>query len=222
VAEDLVEVDRGIDTEDVVGAREVGVQRGAALKARVGLPMVLALEPAAEAHVIILDAPDRGWIEGDLELGPDGPEKSFNFSTSLGNAGARMDEGNAEGIQDAVRLVGDKSGAVVGKDAPRPAMGTEDVEDAPLELEGVLGERETGIQDAAGSVVEEGDEDCLAQLPRVVRHVEGMHIVDLNALEGILVTETLDLVSRRDMEASGPVKAACADESREGGLRYLA
>ena len=43
-----------------------------------------------------------------------------------------------------------------------------------------------------------------------------MHVVDLDALEGILVAETLDLVLRHDMEAGGPVKAARTDEAGEG------
>ena len=114
MAEDLVEVDRGIDAEDVVRAREVCVQGRAAAETRVGLPVVLAFEPAPEAHVIILDAPDRGGIEGDLKLGSDRPEKSFNFATSLGHAGAGVDKRDTERVQDAVRLVGDEGGAVIG------------------------------------------------------------------------------------------------------------
>ena len=97
-------------------------------------------------------------------------------------------------------------------------MRPEDVEDTALELERVLAEREVGIEDAAAGVIEEGDEDGLAQLPRVVGDIEGVHVVNLDALEGILVAETLDLILRRDMEAGGPVEAACADEAGEGGL----
>ena len=155
-------------------------------------------------------------IEGDLELRSDGPKEPFDFSTALRYAGAGMDKRDAERVQDAVRLVGDKSGSVVGVEATRPAVRPEDVEDAALELEGILAETEMGVENTAGGVVEEGYEDGLAQLPRVVGDIEGVHVVDLDALEGILVAETLDLALRRDMEAGGPVKAARTDEAGEG------
>jgi len=114
VAENFVEVYRGIDTEDSIRTRQVGIQGRASAKARMGLPVIFALQPASETRVVILDTTDGGRLKGDLELCPDGPEKALDFSSSFRDSGTRMYEGNAQGVQDAVCLIGDKSGSMIG------------------------------------------------------------------------------------------------------------
>jgi len=208
VAEHVVQVDRGVYAENAGSTGKVGVQGRASCETRMRLPVVLALKPGAETHVVVLDAPDRRRIEGDLELGPDRPEKAFYFSSSFWHAGAGMDQGDAQGIQDALGLVGYESSSIIAVKAARSAVRTQDVQDSALELQGVLGEREPGIQDAAGSVVQEGDEDGLAQLPRMVAHKERVHVVDLDAFERVFIAEALDLVFRHNSCPGCPVEAA--------------
>lgn len=118
-----MEVDGRVQPQDVPGPCHPGFQRGLSAQARVARAVVFALQPGPPPLVQVVDALDVRRVQGRFKLKADGPEEPLYLPASLGNAGAGMDQGNPETVENALGLVGDEGRAVVGVEPPDAAVG---------------------------------------------------------------------------------------------------
>ena len=82
--EDLAEVDRWIEVDDVVSMRKPRFQGRSPSQPPMGRAVVLALEPRVEAGVEIRKAPDGRFVQGAKENVAYRPKNSFYFPLLCG------------------------------------------------------------------------------------------------------------------------------------------
>jgi len=92
-------------------------------------------------------------------------------------------------------------------------MRLEDVFDAALEGEGVLGETEGGVEHPAGGVVEKADQDCLSLSALHVRNDNSVQAIDLHAFQRRGEVELVRLLLLLLVDAVGPLHARCPHQA---------
>ena len=88
VAEYLLEVDGGIDRDDVAALGQPGIKRGDAVQAPVWRAVILALQPGVKARIEIIDAGQLIHVQRGQELLADSAEEPLDLATTGGLAGS--------------------------------------------------------------------------------------------------------------------------------------
>ena len=150
--------------------------------------VVLAFDPRPQTAVERLDAVERAGVEVGEPAFAEGPEPSLDLSLGRWLEGLGVDQRDAELGADEGEVPGPVAGAVVDVEAVRQSAAHEGLPEHGQEGGGVLGEREGGVGDDAGGVVDEGDQIGLAA-PAAVGDGRAVHDVAHPQLAGVPVGE---------------------------------
>ena len=183
MVEHLLDVHGGIHGDDVAGPFNPCLQGCLAVQASMGRTVILTLQPVMKGKLEALEVGDGLRILQPKELLSGGAEEPLDLSASGWPVGPGVHQDDAQGVQDPTGLAADKGAPVVSIQAADATVGFENVADAGFELQGAVRKAQRGVQDPAGGIVQEGQQDHVAAFSLFVGQLQRVHAVHLDAFQ---------------------------------------
>src|SRR4030042_912076 len=205
-----------------MGLLQPRLQRSLAVQAAVRASVIFAFDPEVEAQVQIFKTFYGVRVQRAEELLTSGSPETFDFSTTGRFVGAGVDKDYSQGVQDALGLGGDKPAPVVDIHASNSAVGRKNMFETGLEGGRTFTETESGIQNAASSVIQESKKHGRTMFALGIGKPQAVHAVSLHAFKRREELELQVLLLLLHPQTGGFFQPRRAHKAREGGGGQIA